>query len=839
MSHPFTRIVTGLLLACVAAACSSDNSGYGSLNAGMLSLSIVHDNVVAVAGVHDGVYATGYDVADSDVALTMTSAGGEYSHTWDDASKFPQSQFYISGTYQLYALSGNPQNEGFDRPAFAGALEVNVDERNETQAIMSLSLANAFVRVEYGDETADYFTSAKVLLHTPGGGYHEYPAGESRLLCLNPGATDILIDLTLKDGRSVYFTAWPDMPTSAATLYYVTVGCDAGGECPEITVNTPSGSRSIRLSDSFVNAEAPVLESTWAQGLILDLPEGNTPEAPYEATLDSSSPLSSVVLSTFSKALVQKGMPSEVDLLHLTPSQADELRRLGLDFTLDATGGKVRLNRLFGNLVYLDEASAMSTFSIIATDREGRSSRPLTLTVDTSPVEIEVVNTYPVVMGINTARIDVKCDEPGFSGHVEIEIADGNGQWLKASPLDIESKGGGLYTVTFQVEEGSTPVEARVLYCDESRFTVTLQRRMPPFTIQVDAYATMAAVKIVPEDESLLTTITSGAHVYINGNEAPVYLDMPERGILTVIGLSPNTAYEFKATLMSGVESPQFTPSVNVVTEGTPQLPNADFEDRADGVKYKKLPSGGRYSQTVVEIYNWQHFTDFDREIPKHWANTNAKTFASASACHNTWYMQPSVALTRDPVFSQSFAVELTSVAFDPHGRPIPDYAQTGQPYLDYSPIIPEIGYRAAGRLFLGQYSFDPATMTEVYNEGMKWNSRPTSLNGYYRYYPVEADRSDCGLVTVELIGRGKDGDMVIASGSRRLTLALSYTAFSVPLTYTEFGIKATRIKVMFSSSVHTGSISEETRNVKTVSNPRTASSTGGKLWIDNVTLAY
>ncbi len=225
--------------------------------------------------------------------------------------------------------------------------------------------------------------------------------------------------------------------------------------------------------------------------------------------------------------------------------------------------------------------------------------------------------------------------------------------------------------------------------------------------------------------------------------------------------------------------------------------------------------------------------------MPKQWANTNAKTFAMLSDNHNTWYMQPSVALTRRNVFSQSFAVELTSVAFDPHGKPIPDYTQSGTPYLDYSPIVPDISYRAAGKLFLGRYTFDPATVQESYVEGLEWNSRPASLNGYYCYYPVETDRSDCGLVTVEVLGVGEDGETVIASGSQRLTLAMSYTAFSVPLNYEKFGVKATRIKVMFSSSAHVGTIEEESARIRTVSNPVSATSVGGKLWIDNITLAY
>jgi len=804
-----------------------------------MSVIIDTDATVNVAGTPGGTFTSDYAPADGSVSLTMSSHGGEYSHTWEDASQFQQEQFYIAGLYSLQAESGTPEHEGFDTPAFYGAVDVQVEEGKETDTVLRLSLANALVRVAYTDAVLDGFSSVVAMLHTPGGMYHTYPSGESRYLCLNPGQTELMLDVTLADGRDVTFTAFTGLDTRAATLYDVTVDCVATPQGPEVSVRTPDGTHATLLSEQFINAEAPVLRESWPAGDELHLPEGNIPGQNYSVQVESAAPLSSLVLSTLSRPLYDLGMPHEIDLLHLTAQQSDKLRELGLTYRLDVTGGVVDFNGLLGSLVYLDEHSALSSFSLMAVGADGKNSQPVSLLVRTSPVEIEVVKTHPVTMGVDIAQIEVRCDESGFMNHVEIETLTPSGDWTKVEPLTIGSLGDGLYSLSFDVGEGSAPVSARILYCGEVRSSFSLSRSMPPFTIDVDPYATMAAVRIVPTDPSLLESITSNARIYINGSEAPIYLDLPERGILSVIGLAPNTVYEFKATLMSGVENPEFTPAVRVVTEGTPQLPNADFEERTDGVKYKNLPSGGRYSQTVVEIFNWQHFSTIEQEVPKLWANTNAKTFAMSSDYHNTWYMQPSVALTRDNVFSQSFAVELTTVAFDPHGKPIPDYTQTGTPYLDYSPIVPDMGYRAAGKLFLGQYSFDPATMRETYTEGIDWKSRPTSLNGYYRYYPVETDRSDCGLVTVEVLGMDKNVETVIASGSRRLTLALSYTAFSVPLTYNNFGVKATRIKVMFSSSAHAGTLEEETSRIKTVSNPVTASSTGGKLWIDNITLAY
>ncbi len=830
------------LLAGGVVACSSDREQFGTLNAGMFSLDIVTDDIATVAGGNGENVSTGYAPAAGSVSLTMTAEEGGYAHTWDNAEEFPQSQFYIAGVYNLSAISGNPEDEGFDKPAFYGSTDARVVESQDNRATVSMSLANSLVRVHYTESACSEFTSITSLVHTPGGLYHDYSPSESRYLCLSPGDIEVVLDIVMADGCRVTFPSYTIPAARAATLYELTVDCEATAQGPKVTVDGPAEDSSVVLTEEFINAEAPTVTTSWNESETFELPEGNLPSTQFTATIASRSPLRSIIFSTRSRSLAESGMPAEVDLLHLTPEIETRLRDMGLRYSLDSSGGTVTLDGLMGNLVYLDEQSALSGFAIMAEASDGKTSMPASLVVRTTPVEIAVTKMYPVTMGVDRACIEVQCDASGFMEHVEIETSTdpSAGVWSKVSPLDIEPLAvQGMYSISFDVASGSVPVAARILYCDEVRSTFDIPRAMPAFTIDVDAYATMAAVKVIPSDPSLTEAIAASTRIYINGQEAPVYRVVPEKGILSVIGLSPSTSYEFKATMMSGVDNPEFTPAVSVTTESTPQLPNADFEDRDDGVKYKDLAMGGRYSQTVVQIFNWQHHTTIDQEIPKHWANTNAKTFAMASTNHNTWYMQPSVALTRDNVFSQSFAVMLTSVAFDPHGAPIPDYTQTGTPYLDYSPIVPNITYRAAGKLFLGSYAFDPASMQESYVEGLDWSSRPSSLNGYYRFFPGEADRSDCGLVTVEVLGNDGDGEVVIASGRQMLALASSYTAFSVPLDYRYFGVKARRIKVMFSSSVRTGTIEEESRSVITVPDPLTASSTGGRLWIDNVTLAY
>ncbi len=360
----------------------------------------------------------------------------------------------------------------------------------------------------------------------------------------------------------------------------------------------------------------------------------------------------------------------------------------------------------------------------------------------------------------------------------------------------------------------------------------------PAFTIDVDAFAHHARVQILTADESLRPLITSCAIIYGNGEKLTSVERYPQEGAIIVTGLEADTRYRFQTTLVDD-KTPTLTEPVNVTTESVLQLPNADFEEITNAIDYKNMLSGGRYTQNIVEIYNRQNRTSFTLSAPDGWANVNDKTFCLGASNHNTWYLAPSTYSVTDAQ-NGAYAVRLDNVGWDVNGSPIPDYRQPGLPYTPYSLNIPEIANRATGRLFLGSYSFDPLTLSEVYDQGIPFGSRPLALNGFYMFKPAANNSGASGLVIVEVMGKDSDGHTyMIASGRTRLSTALSYAAFSVPLTYEHFGVKASSIRVMFASSTSMGTIAEETSRLMTVDDPATSTSRGSSLWIDNLVLSY
>ena len=188
---------------------------------------------------------------------------------------------------------------------------------------------------------------------------------------------------------------------------------------------------------------------------------------------------------------------------------------------------------------------------------------------------------------------------------------------------------------------------------------------------------------------------------------------------------------------------------------------------------------------------------------------------------------------------SGSKAIKLSSVAWDPKGEAIPDYAQTPGEYVPYNKNIPNISYRAAGKLFLGEYNYNATNNSEVYTEGISFNSRPTALNGYYKYTPGINQLHDKGIVIISIINRTNNSETEIAHGEFLFSGNSDYTAFNVPLSYKSFGIKATHLKIMLASTSNIGSIQDETMKIITTDNVSTASSIGSSLWIDNLTFSY
>ncbi|MDE6382726.1 MAG: DUF4493 domain-containing protein [Paramuribaculum sp.] len=792
-----------------------------------------------------------------ELSLTLSNSDGSYSHTWTHLSEYPANEPLLTGLYKAEVSYGSELVEGVDSPYFYGAESVSLSADGVTESVcVTATLANTMWRIATTDAFAEYFGNAVATLHSAGGGYIAVNPAESAPVFLRTGDVCVYLELEMPTGERVEFLAAKVTGAKAARLYDITLDqrMASDGVTPQVVVSfdesTATDDVVITLSREFLDAEAPTLEALgFAGGETIAIAEGTTTDNPVCVKVKPSL-TSRLLMTSKSPSLVAAGWPAEIDLMEVSAAQLSVMRDLGLKISDDTDGSRCYdFTDVLRHLRASDTGPVAKSFSFIASSASGRIAGPLTLNVEVSPVDISIVGVSPVVIGVNQAQVRILSRDANLEQNLSVQIRSSqNKSWEPAAITSItpDSDRTGRWYVKFEVPQSTDPtVEARILYCSQVKAQYTLRRVAPSYTVEVDGYAMLAIVKISAESEDMTSMIASTANVYLDGAPTVQVSRDPDRGYIIVGALEPNHTYNLTTTLYdtegAAAHPGGFTSVVRFATENNPGVPNGTFDQiLADQIKYRDLPAGGRFSQNIVDLFNRQNYVSYNLAVPKGWANTNSKTFCTAASRHNSWYMVPSVYTIKDVVTEESpYAVVVRSTGWDLHGAAIPDYRQTGQPYTDYSLSIPEIAHRSAGKLFLGSYTFNPATETETYREGVEFHSRPTALNGYYSFIPALNDIYDRGLAIVEVIGEEANAEVVIARGEYLFTAATSYTAFSIPLTYRYFGRKATKLKILFSSSERIGSIAEETADVVTYSDPKISMSIGNELRLDNLTFSY
>lgn len=845
-----------LVMAILLCTCTDDTHTdiYGSST--IIPEARVDAAVTSVEGTDISGNILPYIPSAQELAFTLTRTEGTYTHTWTHLADYPADEPLMPGTYTAELSYGSEYTEGVDAPYFYGSETVYLNAEGEAKRInITARLANTLWKVSYTDAFTSYFKNAHTILHSAGGGYIKVLPQETRPVFLRAGTIKVMLVLEMPSGESVEFLAASVPQARPAYMYNLTVDMTMGpdGTTPQVVFSfdesIATDDVTVALTPEFINSQAPMLQCEgFRPGTTISVAEGTLPAAPVQLIIDPAA-TSQLLLSTKSPALIAAGWPAEIDLVEADASRLQILKNLGLTISDRPTDGMriYDFSQVIANMRADGDTDMLNTLSILATSHHGRMTGPVELNVRVTPVDMAIVSVSPVVIGINKAQMQIVSADADPASNLKILIRQtANDAWMPTtiSSVTEDTDTPGRWYVTFDVPEaGNSSAEMRLLYCDNIKAQYTLQRVAPDYSLEVDSYAMLALVKIDAGSAELTATITSMANIYIDGQPVIQVSRQPRLGYIIVGGLEPNRSYRLTSTMYDRTAAAShpdaFTQPITFITENSAPVPNGDFEEIHSGdIKYTNLPQGGRYSQNIVELYNRQNYTSYKLSTPKRWANTNAKTFCMAASNHNTWYMVPSVFTTTD-MASGAYAVVIRSTAYDIAGPIIPDYRQTAQPYTEYSQNIPGIANKAAGKLFLGSYTFDPATSTESYVEGVEFHSRPSALNGYYRLNPALNDVSDPGLARVEIIGNVNGTGIVIARGEYRFEPAVSYKAFSIPLTYEIYGIKAQKIKIVFASSSRIGSIAEETANIATYPNPAVSMSIGNELWIDNLTFTY
>lgn len=772
------------------------------------------------------------------VSMTLTCIESGASHTWPDLRDFDVLDGYNPGDYRVQ---------------MSCAVDAHYDLVADTVVYISSYFPNrhnlilrpskSLLEISSVTKGEEYEIDSLVVHSITSGDYSILQVGGSESAFISPDNVEFVGRIVRKSDQKVLNLVL-SKPFSLKRGWRYNADVILDGSDIDISIGNVTGGRTVNDA-LFDSPEPSVTDVGFVSGEAFSVTEGVPLTHPVRMEITSGFPLEHIYITAVSPIVgIIKGEEqtlAEADLLNLTPAQADFIAKTKLDFTLSDDGMNAVIDFAKAIESVSSLSTARSTFIVWAVDEYGRASMPSQLDVDTRAVDFEVVSVDHAVFGLNEGGVRLR---PGLPG---VEVADlkfvtemADKRYL--CPIQ-ESRltDDGCIDLRFTLPEGSDSYETLkidVEYMSLPRTAFDIKRIVPQFSVEPDAYATSARLTVSATDGRVANALVSLLSFY-NGTERCAVLSRDTvNNVITVNGLSPSTRYGLSARLPKMATDLIRT---SFTTEAALPIPDGDFEDAVLSVlKYPGLPSGGRYAISPIDVANRQNKVNIDEPwLKKHWSSVNGRTFCMSASNPNTWYMQPSSQVVYDAK-SGSKAMKIMSVGWDLNGPAIPDYVpEQAYPVPTYSLVVPEVAHRSAGRLFLGKYTFDARSMTEILEEGTPFTSRPSSLNGFYKFQPDETVTSDRGSVRVALVNRYQGKDTVVAEGYMEFTASPDYTAFNVPIKYYLKDVKPTHLCILFMSSSRGDTVAVDDVDVPVTAFPERGAMQGSILWVDNLSFTY
>ena len=272
--------------------------------------------------------------------------------------------------------------------------------------------------------------------------------------------------------------------------------------------------------------------------------------------------------------------------------------------------------------------------------------------------------------------------------------------------------------------------------------------------------------------------------------------------------------YEIRAIYRE--KEKRVTEPIVITTENEFALENGDFEDDWSSRTISEMINGANIITSRVSL---------TADDPKSWATVNTKTFAEESNVNSTYNRVPSTMKYTDGY--NGTAVRLRTVGWD-----------------NSAGNTASICYHAAaGKLFLGSYSFDHNTNKDTYDYGIPFTARPSLVKAQYKYTPYSGDSFKAWVV---ILNKENGIETELGRGQLIKGDALSnWTELTFPIIYTNLTKKATHMYIVFSSSANCSeNESTESDKLKELLDKGTevdgyTHHEGSNLYIDEVELIY
>lgn len=823
-------------LAMLVASCQDDNKGL-TKGQGTISPEFTIDysvtNPRTMSRAENGKETVPNAPKLSSFSFHLWKDDGKVDTTYTGLGGFVDAPFPV-GAYSLEAFSGDIEQEGLGKPYFAGSTTFNVYDGEQAQPTLVAKLANTAVSVEYTEAFMNYFTAYSTEIHSSNGtDYITMPelttAGtESEWAYVKPGNVDINITVTKQNGVSGTVKAATIENALPGTHYHVVIDAN-GGEVgnASITVSFDDATTrepiTIDVSGDILVTPAPVLTAHgFTSGTPIEILEGDAAEGTLKVNILAQGEVASVKLNTSSPTPELSSLQGDVELLTATEEQKNALTTLGVT-TKGVWSGVGQVAEIdFTNILQnLKVANGVSDhiFTITVVDKLNRTCEPVVLKIQAPKPVLVISNPADLYYGDTQAEFDFTYNGKDLANKVTFQATNAMGVFANCTIAEVTSKGNNLYRVKLNIPDSEEDVRLKAVYNSVESAEATLPRRIQVVANDYDVWATKAILTLAPSKERVnVTSIT------LDGTSRSETFD--ELGKCTLSGLTANTTYNAVITMANGTTYP-----VSFTTEKANGVPNGDFENLTQTASETKMPMGGQFRAGLIDYQNWESYTVSE---PVGWSSINNRTCININN-KNSWFAVPSTYSTTISwtakwgitnkqgtpdrysglsAQSNSVAMVVRNVGWDSNGTTPANSGSFGNSTY-YCTNVPSVANISAGELSLDT----------------DFASRPTTLNGYYKYERDAQDGTENAVVTVTML----NGSTVIAEGTKELGAVADFTTFSVPVTYTVTNKKATKLKIMIKSSNRAaGSI-----KVSDHLHEKEASKYGAQLTVDNLTFSY
>ncbi len=833
------------LAACICASCTQENESSG-VGCGSFVLSLHPDYDVIPVLRSSETDESDETPSTDEFAIRLTKEDGSYSKEWNSIADIPVDATFDTGNYTLYAYHGSVENEGFGTPFYQGETKFTIRDGETTPVEVTCTLGHVKISIAYSEAFRKYFTDYETTVHTQGGKDIVFAQDETRSAYARPGDISLKIKLTKPNGISATYEPAKITGATARQHYIVTFDVSESVGAALVTITFDSDTEvepiTINVSDEAMSAPAPyfVLDGI-AANETKELQECETPESgSLGVMVTARAGLAGCTLRTQSTYLQSIGFPAEIELTDLSADELTAINNVGL--VVKGFGdnkdkiGYIDFIPMVSHLQIAENGDADHIFTISARDINGKvSDEPVTFTIHNTPVELNIGDVNDIILGSTNINIPLQFNGKDIS-QLQVMRLESTSTWTPLS-YEVLSNSGTTYNLQAQLPEGATQAQTiKVTYkgvkeSEEKNVNVSV----PTYRLvanDYDVWSNRASLHVVADESTYQETIEKYITIYKqNGSEWEKINCTAQAGVYNITGLNAGTSYNLKGSCLADKSDLETSNLLQITTETALSLPNGEFEEWTT-LYSETINKGGRYGK----VAGWQQETaTVTSSDPVGWSSVNPKTVPTSPQTKNTWYMVPS---TMQTTGVNGNGVLLRNVAWDNAGGTPPEghWGFLTESLESLTP--PTIQNRSAGKLFLGTYNYDHASATETYNEGIEFASRPSKLTGYYKYTASGNDAN--GVVTVVVEYRGNGETITLASNEIALTPTTTFTAFEVPVTYTNTTHKATHLKVMFTSSNHASyNQAEESAQISTVDNRSQAISVGSELYIDNIRLEY